>query len=112
MKYKDLNNYCNQQKLCERLLLVFEMADAEGLEKIQKSGDLGLFLMNTVARLAKRLTMQDIQPMILTEEDKKKQNKQNEQIKDEVKEDIDDKQLESNVQETKVDDQGAPDLLN
>ena len=83
------------------------------LETIQKSGDLGLFLMNTVARFAKKLNMQDIQPMQLSiDENDKKQNDQTNPLQDEAKDDITDAQLASNVADTQVDEQGAPDLLS
>ena len=95
------------------MLLIFETADEEALEKLKKSGDLGLFLMNTVARFAKRLTMQDIQPTVFTTEEEKKQeqDKQDEQTKEEAKDNITEQQLESTVADTTVADDGAPDLL-
>jgi len=87
------------------LLTAFERADAQMLEGIKKSGDLGLYLINAISRIATNLNMVDIQPLEIREK------KEKQEIKEEVKEDVDKDALQSETQQINVDLTGAPDLM-
>ncbi|ETO33227.1 hypothetical protein RFI_03880, partial [Reticulomyxa filosa] len=90
--------------LANNLLAVFEKADAQGLENVKKSGDLGLYLINAVSRLATSLNMTDIHPS------EKQAKIEKEEIKEEAKEAVTEDVLKSEAQHFQVDETGVPDM--
>ncbi len=57
ISYKGVEDFAfvsknDEHKLCEDFLSVFANADTDGLKHIQKNAQLGVFLVNTVARIA------------------------------------------------------------
>jgi len=96
-----------EEQFATKLLTVFEKADAEGLKALQKEQDFALYLINSVAKLGKKLDMIDIQPLVILE-DKINNNPEVKQLKEEMKEDIKDEQLKSDVHEVNIGDDGAP----
>jgi len=102
-----------ERQFCQKLLFVFEKADEEGLQALQKTGDFGLYLTNNaVVRLGKKLTMQDISAMSVPEEEiqKVEQMKKQEEV---VRKELPnyDEVIKTEVDDIKVDEEGAPDLL-
>ena len=59
----------DEHKLCEDFLTVFSSADDNALKDIQKNAQIGIYLINSVARIAMKLNMVDIKPIdIMTRE--------------------------------------------
>jgi len=101
-----IHGRCNELTLCLNLLTAFQRADAEMLEGIRKSGDFGMLLINAVSKVATNLNMVDIQASeVLAKKEK-------EEMKEEVKEDVTDEMLQSEAQNIKLDDGGAPNLMD
>merc|ERR1719400_480688 len=99
---------------CVKIFLsVFSAADAEGLVNIQKNAQLGVFLINSVARIATKLNMNDIRPIVVIQEDEQKEQviEQKQDI-EEAQNDVTDKQLESDLANVQLDDDGAPNLVD
>merc|ERR1712129_617757 len=106
---------CDEHTLCDKFLSVFVAADADGLANIQKNEQLGVFLINSVARIAMKLDMKDIRAtnVIIDEKEQSEQEKLEKEANiEEAKEDIDEEQLKSDAAKVELDDEGAPDLMN
>merc|ERR1712039_492760 len=98
---------CDEHDLCDKFLTVFAAADAEGLANIQKNEQLGVFLINSVARLAMKLNMTDIRPIQVIELDAKKEAEdEKKQDIEEAQNDVKDEQLKSEAAHVELDDQG------
>mmetsp|Transcript_13020 Transcript_13020/g.20692 ORF Transcript_13020/g.20692 Transcript_13020/m.20692 type:complete len:350 (-) Transcript_13020:6-1055(-) len=107
---------CDEHELCEQFLSVFENADAEALANMQKNAQLGIFLINSVARIATKLDMKDIKPTVVIAEPQNDNDEQKEAEKEkhiqEAQKDVTDEQLKSEAANVKLDDDGAPNLID
>lgn len=84
-QYGDVSNN-DEHNICDKLLKAFEKADAEELVNIKKNAQLGVFLINSVARIATKLNMNDIKPLPVIEigdEEKKDENNKDVVLKEE-----------------------------
>merc|ERR1712228_347031 len=104
---------CDEHDLCEKFLTVFVAADVDGLINIQKNEQLGVFLINSVARIAMKLNMKDIRPINVIELDEQKDNDdEKKQNIEEAQNDVQDEHLKSEAANVELDDQGAPNLID
>merc|ERR1712087_206676 len=107
---------CDEHALCEQFLEVFTAADAEGLQRMIEQAQLGVFLIASVARMARKLDMTDIVATVVEVEEEQKEEKaqqrQREQDKQEAKEEVAEEQLQSDVAKIQLDDEGAPNLVD
>ena len=103
----------DEHELCEQLLNVFSNADTEGLIHLQKNAQLGVFLINSVARIATKLNMNDIEPLVRIEfEEKKEQEAVKKEAIEQAQDEVTDEQLKSDAQNVEVYDDGAPNLMD
>jgi len=103
----------DEHGLCEQFLSVFSSADAEGLKNMQEHGQLGIYFISSISRIARKLDMKDIRPLVSAED---LEQKENDAVKEEevqqALEEITDEHLVSDVKNVKLDeDTGAPDLM-
>ena len=104
---------CDEHELCDKFLTVFVAADVEGLANIQKNEQLGVFLINSVARIATKLNMTDIRPIQVIElDEKKEEDDEKKQNIEEAQNDVKDEQLKSEAARVELDEQGAPNLVD
>jgi len=84
------------------------------LKNLQKEQDFALYLINSVAKLGKKLDMMDIHPLVIIDDKniKKKETAEIRQLKEEMKEEVNDEQLKSDVNNVTVDDDGAPNIMD
>lgn len=102
----------DEHGLCERFLSVFSNADAEGLQDMIENGQLGIYFISSIARMATKLNMKDIRPMVSAEDLEQKENEAaKEEIVQQAQDEITDEQLQSDVANVKLDESGAPDLM-
>jgi len=110
MQQFDSASKCDENELCQQLLGVFERADEEQLTLLQKKAQFGIYLINSVSRMAVKLNMTDIQPTIVVDESEEKEQEKAANI-EQAKENITDEQLKSDAAHVEVGDDGAPNLL-
>jgi len=108
---------CDEHALCEQFLEVFTAADEEALQNMIEHAQLGVFLIASVSRLARKLNMKDIEPTLVIaeaaeEEEKKEMEQQKEENKKKAKGEVTDEQLKSEMDNIQLDDEGAPNLLD
>merc|ERR1712013_467090 len=91
-------------------------ADEEALQNMIEHAQLGVFLIASVSRLARKLNMKDIEPTLViaeaAEEEKKEMEQQKEENKKKAKGEVTDEQLKSEMDNIQLDDEGAPNLLD
>ena len=103
----------DEHELCESLLNVFANADAERLIHLQKNAQLGVFLINSVARIATKLNMNDIEAIVKIElEEQKEQEAEKKEQIEQAQDEVTDDQLKSDAQNVEVFDNGAPNLMD
>eukprot|EP01083_Nonionella_stella_P003332 9512_1 len=103
----------DEHELCEQFLTVFSAADSEALEHMQQNSQLGIFLINSVARIAAKLNMTDIRAMVVVEADDKKEDEmERKQDIEDAQKDVTEKQLQSETANVELDDDGAPNLID
>merc|ERR1712087_69877 len=97
---------CDEHALCEQFLEVFTAADADGLAAMIEHAQLGVFLIASVARVARKLDMKDIQAtVVIAEEEEKEKEAEKEEAKKAAMEEVTDEQLQSDMANVQIDDE-------